>query len=213
MIKAAVLSAFTTLLPLGCGVVFWRKLKKPLHVLLVFCLASLLCDSVGITLAIGAHSNVLITSLFSLAQLSLLGTYFAFLLPEKSSQRIALALLFVIFIGLFSYTYIVHSYEDYISAFRSLGVSNIVLIVLCLNFFYITLRRLEYERIETNPYFWIACGILLHSTSCFTLALTPDLVSTRVYGILWIYFKNIMQGLMNILLVVGILLAVRNSSA
>lgn len=210
MVLGPMLSAATTLIPLVVGMILWNRINTPAKIIVVYCLWSAISDSIGISLALRNQNNAVVINLFSLGQLIILVVYFTQFLASKRARSFAYAGLLALLLFLLYYGYILHSPCNHVSALRILGLSSLALIALSLQYFYDTLKKLQFERIESNPYFWIASGILLHLTSCVTLALLPEFVSSNEFVLLWFYFKNIMQGLMNILFVIGIVLAYRN---
>lgn len=209
MVESAIISALTTLLPLVLGISFWKRLTLPIKLVVLYCLLSILCDLIGIRLALLGANNAIVGSVFALGQLIILSLYFTYIFTGKLINHRLWPIQMISILSLSGYALLLHDINNHVIALRTMGIVSLMIIIMCLGSFYRFLVRLHVPRIELDPHFWIVSGILLHLTSCVILSLSPDLVSIKSFATLWFYFKNIMQGVMNGLLSVGLFMAIK----
>ncbi len=211
MVTVGIISAITTLIPILLGIVNWKYIKWPLRVIVSYSIFSLICDYFGISLASKGKSNVLVTVVFVQGHMILLWYYFLHILDLKNYRQTPFWAYIFTILAFFVYIFVLNNSNNYVIAFRLLGIISLITIIFCILYFIKALRQLHVPRIEMDPNFWIVSGILLHLTSCFVLALTPDILSMQSFSQLWMYFKNLMQGLMNVLVSIGIYIAIIQS--
>lgn len=48
-------------------------------------------------------------------------------------------------------------------------VSSIIMIILSVGFFFMSLKRMQYQRIEQSAMFWISIGVLIYFASIFVM--------------------------------------------
>lgn len=209
MLLSAIIATLSTLIPFGFGVYRWQALTIRLRLITGYCLFSIICDTIGITLALNGYQNIYVTSLFAVGQLLLLGLYFINLLLNKPHGRFVYYILVLLSIFFAAITFSPNNLFDYSVSLRILASVGIIIILLSLLAYYVMIKRLSAPRIELDPDFWIVSALLIRMSGSVVLALSPDIINNLTWSTLWIYFNNVILIFMNLIFAFGIYLGTK----
>ena len=190
------------LLPFAVGMLRFKYLKEEYKLLLAYLTASVLVETWGeVTFFMGSKGNMIGYNIYTILEVTLLGLlYYQFIKTQVFRQIVLISI--VVFDLLATYRLIAdpHAYDD-----LSWSLSNALLIVYVLLFFYDLLKQPEIAVLTRYPMFWISSGILIFfSGTIFVFLFGKYIISDMdAMGDLWDMIKwlNILY---NILLAVGL---------
>lgn len=155
---SSVLSSF---IPLILGIVEYKKIQKTLKILSVFCLVTCIIELVSAYLGYNKINTMFMLHLFTPIE-------FIFIIwvmkSLKSRSFNELDFLLAILILFITFCIADSVYIESIKHFNSIGrgIEGIILICLCVFFFYSIFTSSESVDLLTYPYFWLFAGWLIY---------------------------------------------------
>lgn len=190
----------STIIPLGFAAIK-RRISKEFGPLLLALLVSLLCDTIAYFLASRSHNTHWLGNIYLIVQFSLLAWMFRHHFRNKKwNDIIVIAFIFFFTINLVFFQ----------GPWKFNSISNVIagliLISMCLYYFYRLLNDLPTIHIQHLPMLWISFGVLTYYGGNFYLFLVKNYLSygeTGSHKLMWI-FHNLLNIVKNILFAIGL---------
>lgn len=198
------ISAFSTLIPLGLFIVFFKKNnKKDLRVILFYCICSFITDLLIINLNNSLHPKrgfyvFQILSLFTIIEYSLFSLFIYLSVKTSLFKKLILSIsplfyFFVIVLYLRSSNNLIDS--------LSITFESLLIITYCIFYFFEEINKPETTFIYSSYRFWIVTSILIYLTGTFFFFMQGDSLSDtdwdnwKAINHLCTIFKNILFGI------------------
>lgn len=191
------------------GFVVWKKLFKSLKIFsILYALA--FTSTIGVTVLLSYHITpnyaVNLYALFDFCFL-LWMYYEVFASKRLRAPFLVIGLLATVF-GILNYFFIQKSEPNT----YTVVIGSLVIIFLSLYYFYWLLSNLQFEKPQSEPFFWINSGIAIYRVSTILLLMAREYLVNIMNDdmiLLWTY-HNIMAILANLLSLYGLWIAGRN---
>lgn len=187
MIELDKISLYSILLPSGMVFLFKKYLDKPLGIISIFILFTMVLEIVNYALFLNGINNLSLFHLFTLVEYAFIILYFIILLERKTDKWLLGISLFLFIV--FSILNIV-KYEPLNTYPSNQRVAECILIMLlCMYFFWNLFRKSQITNLIHYPHYWLVSGFLLYFAGTFFLnivgkiAITTDKLGFYAYDI------------------------------
>jgi hypothetical protein len=191
----------SVLIPLVIAILHFNKISGDLKPLCLVLLISLASDLISLIFIQFSLNTYFILNIYLVAQFSLLAWTFRNQLPDHRVADIII-IVFIIFclvnITLFQGPWIFNSVSNVIAC--------LILIVLCLFYFYRLMNDLPIVHVQHLPMFWIAFGVLTYYAGNFFLFLVKNYLMYGESGshrLMWI-LHNLLNITKNLLFAIAL---------
>lgn len=196
-------SAFFSLLPFVSSFISIKKINSQLKPIFILCLLSLIAETIGIFTFENSVLRLTNFYVYTLFEFSLLSAFFILFFRNFFNTwllySILVVYLLVSVISVFLYGVIK---ADHISV----SFESIVLTCYCLYLFYFILKNLLYDRLVSQPVFWINTGILFYFSGNLINFIFMSYIANHLsdqHSSLWSLIHTFFNILMNLFFSIG----------
>jgi len=198
-------SEASILLPIGAGILRFKRFNTGLRILVFYVFLSALVDLISVIIIhYFKHSNAELFRAYTLIEFVLLTLYFRTLFNRKAIKGFFLIAVLVFgFIDIIC-TYLLQpgdEFDSYASA-----IEGLFMISFSLCYFYKVFTEVVIVKLEKESSFWIVSAILIYFAGNLFLFLCSDntLVSIQEYFLKYWSIDFILNAIFNILLAIGL---------
>lgn len=169
-------SAYTAGIPLLAGIIGWSHLRRGQRYIMYLVIFSITIELLALILGRLLHlPNLFLLHVFTVGQFYLLWSIFRQRLIPPFSRKIFSGLL--IFFLLFAVASAI--WLDGLFQFNThaRSVSAVLVILMCLTYYYQRLTRLDLEDLESDPLFWISTGSLVYFSGGLVMFIVSNYVA------------------------------------
>jgi len=200
LVHLAYLSEFCSLLPLTAAIIYYRTLNRTLRVLFIYFILSFISEAIGLYTAHNKLDNSFYFTLYSYAESVLVLLAFQTFSQNRIIKRfIPICIGILLFCcPLFFWLSLSHEYP--------LTLFSIVILSLCVNYYFNVISELNIPRISAHPYFWLVTALLLYFGTSIFLTLYENYVRNlgqHMHSVVWAY-HNVLNIAYNILLSISV---------
>jgi len=205
------IALYTTLLPIGIGLVKWKSLDPSIKALVLLAIASFTAEQATIILrSQHINSNIL------LQVYNILGTglfsYFYFQIIKRQTLKKPLIFIYIAITSISIYGWFISTNPNLSGAL--LSTHTIFLLVLGLIYFASLFTDTEPQPILRNHLFWINSGLVFYAAGVLTLFISMEYLINVLKVDMYLFWSinNILNITLHISYFVGIWLSLRKAS-
>ncbi|WP_045114865.1 hypothetical protein [Microscilla marina] len=203
-------SVASILLPAILAIILFKKQTLPLKILSILLWVGVLVEIVARTLAIYKLPNLPALHVYVVIEFALLAWMYQLYL-HKTYARYVIPVIIIAF-TIFSIINSLFIQSIYTFNTYSRPISNLLLIIFALSYFYKMLRELKVRYLEKAPMFWVNTGILIYfSGSLFLFIFSNYIVSDKGLLLLMWNIHSFLNIIHNIFYTIGLWLSRENS--
>jgi ABC-type transport system involved in cytochrome c biogenesis permease subunit len=196
-------SVVSGLFPLVAASYNYHKLDRPLKLVAVFCLVSVILDFSGLlAMHLGVRNNLFLMHIFDIMAVLIFTGIYYYAFYEPLFKKIALGLCGIAFVTIISNLIFIEGIKGYPAISNT--VLGVLLIILSLAYFYQLLTRQEFTYIEKQGLFWVNAGVLLYFSITVFLFMVFNKLSIASQND-YLMIQSITNIISNILFSVGLL--------
>ena len=200
-ILIAYCSSGSVLIPLIISSIQVRKMDRDLKLVMAVLVLSLASDTIAYILAQNSINTYLVLNIFLITQFICLALIFR----NHTKDPLIINVIILTFI-LFGLINIILFEGPWIFNSASNIAASLILIGLCLSYFYLLMNDLPILHIQQLPMFWISTGILIYYAGNFFLFLVKNYLIYGEFGshrLMWV-LHNLLNITKNILFAIGL---------
>ena len=195
-----IISALAPVLPLGLGLMFFRRLEKARRILLILMACSLIAQLIALDYFLDKKSNLFVYHFYLPIEVLLLGNIYKIWLRGYWKKALIETLIWSFVLFAILNTLFFQGLDQMNT--HALFVAGSMLIIFAIAYFYRVLDEMKEEALEKSPAFWINTAVLLYySGSLLILTMTRLLSAEAIkayYHDIWFFhscFNILMYGL------------------
>lgn len=199
---------YSGLIPLLIGLFYMRRTVWPLRFIFLFLVVSFGFEEYTSRLAFKQLSNICPMNVYTLMEHSIFSAYLFTLFDGKWLRRIFLLLAAVVLLVCIGIIWMIGC--DLYTSPIIYGSTALFYIIGVLIYLFQCIQHIQEERLDLNPHFYLATGMLFYGASSFLVLITnilfqesPDL-SMALWQISWIA-----RILFNIFIIAGVVIQIR----
>ena len=180
------LSTYSVSIPLIIGLIFFLRLNFEQKILIYFLIVSILFEIMANKLATVAGSNNLyLLHIFTVLEFSFIAVIYRFVLKSWMSSKWIYGLIafFVVF------AYLNTLFFEKLTEFNSIAraIEGLLIITLCLIYFYKVLTEMKIKRLESEPMFWLNTGLIIYFSASLFIFIFSNYIepSTKLSLTFW----------------------------
>ncbi|HAS43337.1 MAG TPA: hypothetical protein DCS93_22850 [Microscillaceae bacterium] len=205
-----VISSASILLPAILALVLFKRQVLPLKSLSILIWIGALVEVAAQIMANNGKSNLPLLHVYVIIEFVLLGWMYQFNL-YKLYNRYVIPIIIILF-SIFSIINSLFIQSIYTFNTHNRPLSNLLLIVFAISYYYKLLKELKIRYLERNPMFWINTGILIYySGSLFLFIFSNYIIKTRESWLLVWHIHSILNIFINIFYTIGLWHSQENS--
>ncbi len=169
-------SAYSAAIPLVAGILRWTKLRLEQRYIMYLVLFSITVELLALLLGRYLHlPNLFLLHLFTIGQFGLLWLVFRMRLAPPLSQRYMWTILGIFGVAALASAVWLDGLFQFNAHARSIGA--VLIVLLCLTYYYQRLTKLDLENLETDPLFWISTGSLVYFSGSLVMFIVSNYVA------------------------------------
>ena len=170
------ISAYTAGIPFLAGVLRWSRLRLEQRYIMYLVLFSITVELLALILGRYLHlPNLYLLHVFTIGQFLLLWAIFRTRLAPPLSQRQMWIILGIFLLAAIASAAWLDGLFQFNAHARS--TSAILIVLLCLTYYYQRLTKLDVENLEAEPLFWIATGSLVYFSGSLVMFIVSNYVA------------------------------------
>lgn len=169
-------SAYTAAIPFVAGLLRWSKLRLEQRYIMYLVLFSITVELLALLLGRYLHlPNLYLLHVFTIGQFVLLWLVFRLRLAPPLSQRHMYIILGLFLLAALASAFWLDGLLQFNAHARS--ISAVLVVLMCLIYYYQRLTKLDLENLETDPLFWIATGSLVYFSGSLVMFIVSNYVA------------------------------------
>ncbi len=190
------LSIYTTYLAAFLGLLFFRKLKGEIKILVFLVFFKVFSEIVTSALSANGIRNLFVTHIYAPIELIFLALMFAEATKTYISKKIYYYSILIFLI--FSVINVI--FFESINNFNSLGrtLQSVFVIGFCFIYFFQLLDQLQVKYVQELPFFWVTCALMLYFAGSLFSSLLFNVKSTSQFFTIVSRFFSFFNTLVNL---------------